>query len=134
MCIPVNTIRVSKRDPDYNTPYVKALLTNRYRHVNMVISPMPTNKPVRSTHLQRTIRLRKLVDAPVKQVWSTLERDNSERNGTNRTQRLRIADADKVTEYGAIISRQTQTIMGWIWLVLDYILQLPLLISNLVWL
>lgn len=106
MCIPVKAIRIGKHDSDYITPYVKALLTKRNRlrkHgkvadadklagiINIIISNNMHN------------RLRKLVDAPIKQVWSMLKPDNSERNGTSRTRHL-LANADKVNEYYANIS------------------------------
>jgi hypothetical protein len=48
-------------------------------------------------------RLCRLVSAPIKQVWSALKPDKSERNGTVKIRRL-LANANKVNEYYASIS------------------------------
>jgi hypothetical protein len=106
MYIPAKIIRVGKRDPDYVTPYVKALLIKRNRlrkHGKVADADRLAGiiNIIISNNMRK--RLCRLVSAPIKQVWSALKPDKSERYGTVRTRRL-LADADKVNEYYANIS------------------------------
>jgi hypothetical protein len=106
MYIPAKIIRVGKRDPDYVTHYVKALLIKRNRlRKHGKVADADRLASITNIIISNNMRkhLRWFVSAPIKQVWSALKPDKySERICTVRTRRL-LADADKVNEYYASI-------------------------------
>jgi hypothetical protein len=80
--IPAKIIRVGKGDPDYLTPYVKAILIKRNRlHKHGKVADADRLAGTINIILSNSMhkRLHKLVGAPIRQVWSVLKPDKSER-------------------------------------------------------
>lgn len=105
-CIPVKTVRLGRRDPDFITPHIKALLLKRNRlrrrGLNSAADELATDiNACIANNLKR--RLSKLSTASVNEMWSALKRDNNGSVSDGRTRHL-LANPETVNQYFAGIS------------------------------
>ena len=111
LCIPVTTVRIGRRDPDYISPVVKVLLNKRNKLRRSGRSAAADQLALRINDIiagNVRSRLRKLADAPVSEMWKALRlhgyRDDS---SSSRTRNL-LLDLENVNKYFADISFNPQ--------------------------
>jgi hypothetical protein len=106
LCIPVRTVRAGRRDPDYISPYVKLLLAKRNRlrkrgHSAAADKLAYAINQIIATNMRN--RLRKVTNAPIKEMWKALKLNNPERDSSSRIRHL-LADTNRVNQYFANVS------------------------------
>jgi hypothetical protein len=106
LCIPVRTVRAGRRDPDYISPYVKLLLAKRNRlrkrgHSAAVDKLACAINQIIANNMRN--RLRKVANAPIKEMWKALKLNNPERDCGSRIRHL-LADINRVNKYFANVS------------------------------
>jgi hypothetical protein len=106
LCIPVRTVRAGRRDPDYISPYVKLLLAKRNRlrkrgHSAAADKLAYAINQIIATNMRN--RLRKVTNAPIKEMWQALKLNNPERDSSSRIRHL-LADTNRVNQYFANVS------------------------------
>jgi Reverse transcriptase (RNA-dependent DNA polymerase) len=105
-CIPVKTVRLGRRNPDFINPHIKALLPKRnsFRRqgFNLAADKLATDiNACIANNLKRL--LSKLSTASVNEMWSALKRDNNGSVSDGRTRHL-LANPETVNQYIAGIS------------------------------
>jgi hypothetical protein len=105
-CIPVRSVRLGKRNPNYITPIVQLHLNKNnklrrrrcYTAANKLASNI--NEIIAGTVRNR---LNKLAEAPINAIWKALKLNYSSHDCSVRTRHL-LSHAEKVNEYFAGIS------------------------------
>jgi hypothetical protein len=108
LCIPVKTVRIGRRDPDYITPLVQHLLNKRNKLLRLGSSTAADElackiKDIIAGNVQT--RLRRLADVRVKDLWKAVKitRSGSTCDNSSRTSRL-LSDVKNVKKIFASVS------------------------------
>lgn len=103
--IPVKTVKLGPKDPDYVTPLIKSLLVKRYKlrkqgkNVEADTLAEKINKLIADF---RSTRLAKLQDASPKELWSCVKAKN--KGNDSETYRNILTNSDYVNKFFASVS------------------------------
>jgi hypothetical protein len=106
ICIPVKTVCLGKRDPEFVTPFIKVLLNKRNKLRRQGDFAAANNLARRINFIIADTlcgRLSRLVHAPVKDMWNAINFKSAAREYNGRTRHL-LSDVERVNEFFARLS------------------------------
>jgi Reverse transcriptase (RNA-dependent DNA polymerase) len=105
-CIPVKTVCIGRRDPEFITPYIRSLLNKRNKLRKQGKYELADNlsKKINGAIANNlSNQLSKLVDAPVHTMWDALHAQNKAQKENSRTSHL-LNDVEQVNAFFASFS------------------------------
>jgi hypothetical protein len=101
LCIPLKTVRIGRRDPEFITPYVKRLLNKRNKLRKQGkddLADILANKINGIIACNVRNRFTKLADAPVQAMWDALHSQNNSHKYNTRSSHL-LSDVEQVNAF-----------------------------------